>query len=154
MLHETYDVCAAEKGITEHYFTSAGDWWICEYDPDSGQAFGYARLANMPDYVEWGYIYLPELEEINAHIGLTPSDAFRMLLCRTVAEGRLPFEPLAPLPSLQLLIGTSVTAVQGQTPAGDPTENFNYEKALRLGCTWYMIAHRVNHKAYGPSHLE
>ncbi len=118
MLYETYDVCAAEKIITEHYFTSAGDWWICEYDPDSGQAFGYARLANMPNYVEWGCIYLSELEEINAHIGLTPSDAFRMLLRRTVTEDRLPFEPLVPLPSLQLLIGTRVTAVHGPNPGG------------------------------------
>ncbi len=118
MLYETDDVCAAKKIITEHYFTSAEDWWIYEYEPDSGQAFGYPRLVDMPDCAEWGYIYLPELEEINAHIGLTPSSAFRMLLRRTVTEDRLPFEPLVPLPSLQLLIGTSVTAVHGPNPGG------------------------------------
>ncbi len=37
-----------------------------------------------------------EAAAILAEIGLTPSDAFRMLLHRTVAEGRLPFEPLVP----------------------------------------------------------
>ncbi len=33
---------------------------------------------------------------ILAEIGLTPSDAFRMLLRRTVAERALPFAPLVP----------------------------------------------------------
>ncbi len=33
---------------------------------------------------------------ILAEIGLTPSDAFRMLLRRTVAEKALPFAPLVP----------------------------------------------------------
>jgi DNA-damage-inducible protein J len=37
-----------------------------------------------------------EAAAILAEIGLTPSDAFRMLLHRTVAEGGLPFEPLVP----------------------------------------------------------
>ena len=69
-LYDTEDTALAEKIITEHYFTSAGDWWICEYDPDSGRAFGYARLAAMPDCAEWGYIHLPELEEITTHNGL------------------------------------------------------------------------------------
>ncbi len=70
-LYETDEVQAAEKTITEHYFCATGDWWICEYDPDEGNAFGYARLAAMPDCAEWGYINLPELETVNAHDGLT-----------------------------------------------------------------------------------
>ncbi len=70
-LYDTDEVSAAEKIITEHYFCATGDWWICEYDPDEGQAFGYARLANMPDCTEWGYINLVELETVNGHDGLT-----------------------------------------------------------------------------------
>lgn len=37
-----------------------------------------------------------EATAILAEIGLTPSDAFRMLLRRTVAEKALPFAPLVP----------------------------------------------------------
>jgi hypothetical protein len=56
-----------DKMIYLKYFSAAGDWWIAELDPDSGMAFGYAHMA---DCAEWGEIYLPELEELNAHHGL------------------------------------------------------------------------------------
>lgn len=37
-----------------------------------------------------------EVKQEAAAIGLTPSDAFRMLLARNVEERVLPFEPLSP----------------------------------------------------------
>jgi DNA-damage-inducible protein J len=37
-----------------------------------------------------------EATEVLAAIGLTPSDAYRMLLARIVEEQALPFEPLVP----------------------------------------------------------
>lgn len=37
-----------------------------------------------------------EAADILAATGLTVSDAFRMMLVRTVAEQRLPFDPLVP----------------------------------------------------------
>jgi DNA-damage-inducible protein J len=37
-----------------------------------------------------------EATEILDAVGLTVSDAFRMMLVRTVAEKRLPFDPLVP----------------------------------------------------------
>ena len=37
-----------------------------------------------------------EATAVLAQIGLTPSDAFRMLMVRTVAEQALPFNPLVP----------------------------------------------------------
>jgi len=37
-----------------------------------------------------------EAADILAATGLTVSDAFRMMLVRTVAERRLPFDPLVP----------------------------------------------------------
>ena len=39
-----------------------------------------------------------EAADILAATGLTVSDAFRMMLVRTVAEKRLPFDPLVPDP--------------------------------------------------------
>jgi hypothetical protein len=31
-----------EKAFVAHYFTANADWYICEYDPTTGEAFGYA----------------------------------------------------------------------------------------------------------------
>lgn len=50
---------------------------------------------------------------ILAEIGLTPSDAFRMLLRRTVAERALPFEPLVPN-------SVTIAAMQEAELAGRP----------------------------------
>jgi DNA-damage-inducible protein J len=37
-----------------------------------------------------------DAEAVLSQIGLTPSDAFRMMMLRIVAEKKLPFEPLVP----------------------------------------------------------
>ncbi len=37
-----------------------------------------------------------DAEAVLGQIGLTPSDAFRMMMLRIVAEKKLPFEPLIP----------------------------------------------------------
>jgi Protein of unknown function (DUF2958) len=50
-----------------HYFLAGNDWWVTELDPDTGEAFGYARLAICPDQAEWGYSDLTELEQLRAH---------------------------------------------------------------------------------------
>ena len=47
-----------------HLFGPAGDWWITELDHDGITAFGYTRLASMPDCAELGYIHIPELQAI------------------------------------------------------------------------------------------
>jgi Protein of unknown function (DUF2958) len=61
-LYATDGVKAEKKTIHLHYFTGGCDWLIAELDPSTGQAFGWARL-NYPDG-EWGFIDLPELEQI------------------------------------------------------------------------------------------
>lgn len=40
-------------------------WFITEKDIDDtpGLCYGFARLYNMPEYAEWGSIYLPEIKE-------------------------------------------------------------------------------------------
>ena len=55
----------SSKDVTVHVklFDSRGKytWFITEYDPETGQAFGLVK----GDFVELGYISINELEEIN-----------------------------------------------------------------------------------------
>jgi len=59
----------AEKSIPLKYFAASGDWYIAEADFETGEAFGFTKLAVYPDG-EWGYIDLNELERLNVHRGL------------------------------------------------------------------------------------
>jgi len=40
-------------------------WFITEKDMDNtpGLCFCYARLYNMPEFAEWGSVYLPEVQK-------------------------------------------------------------------------------------------
>jgi len=58
-------VATADKVIHLHYFVRDCDWWVCEYDPATGTAFGYARLHGDDTNAEWGYVNLPELEALH-----------------------------------------------------------------------------------------
>ena len=51
-----------------HLFScySGWDWYITEYDPADGEAFGLVKGLE----TEWGYVYIPELEGINRAKGL------------------------------------------------------------------------------------
>jgi hypothetical protein len=62
-LYATDRIPVAEKMIVAHYFVGGCDWWITEYNPADGIAFGYACLGD-PTMAEWGYVSLVELEEI------------------------------------------------------------------------------------------
>ena len=66
----TDGIPVADKSIPLHYFCASGDWYIAEADFETGEAFGYAKLAAYPDGAEWGYIDLNELEQLNVHGGL------------------------------------------------------------------------------------
>lgn len=55
----------AEIPIVGHYFSPNADWYVAEYDAESGNAWGYVRFAHMPDGAEWGQFHLPELEQIH-----------------------------------------------------------------------------------------
>ena len=70
MLMTTTGTAMADKVIPLHYFCASGDWYIAEADFSTGEAFGYAKLAAMPEMAEWGYIDLNELEQLNVHHGL------------------------------------------------------------------------------------
>lgn len=65
-----------------HVFGPAGDWWITEVDEDGISAFGYVRLASMPDCAELGYIHIPELQSIADTFKANPSRNLRYLIER------------------------------------------------------------------------
>jgi hypothetical protein len=46
-LYGTEDTPTREKVLHAHYFAAACDWWIAEYDPATGEAFGYACLGDL-----------------------------------------------------------------------------------------------------------
>ena len=60
-------LCAQEEVegpvVYLHLFScvSGWDWYITEYDPATGEAFGLVKGFE----TEWGYVYIPELEGIN-----------------------------------------------------------------------------------------
>lgn len=63
-LYSTEDIPLGEKPLHAHYFVSGCDWYIAEFDPETGIAFGYADLGFGGG--EFGEIYLPELEAVVA----------------------------------------------------------------------------------------
>jgi len=64
-------VATAHKVIHLHYFVRDCDWWVCEYDPATGDAFGYARLHGDDTNAKWGYVNLPELEALHQQGSIT-----------------------------------------------------------------------------------
>jgi hypothetical protein len=71
-LYETENIPTEDKIVHLHYFCASGDWWITELGTgdDENLAFGYVKLAAMPECAEWGYIDMAELEELNVLNGL------------------------------------------------------------------------------------
>ena len=50
--------------VRAHYFVGGSDWWITEWDPATGEAFGFACLNGDTMNAELGYIDLRELEAV------------------------------------------------------------------------------------------
>src|SRR5437763_16878759 len=63
-VYATEHIPLDDKLLHLHYFTAACDWWIAEYDPESGRAFGYACLNGDARNAECGAIDLTELEAV------------------------------------------------------------------------------------------
>ncbi|MFJ4988681.1 hypothetical protein ACIP9H_33390 [Streptomyces sp. NPDC088732] len=66
VLYATDDIPAEHTTIHAHYFAAWGDWYVAEFDPATGEAFGWARVGNDDWVGEWGYIDLPALESFRA----------------------------------------------------------------------------------------
>jgi hypothetical protein len=63
-LYSTENTPLEQTVIAAHYFIGGNDWYIAEYDPETGTAFGYTCLNMDTDNAEWGYVSLPELEQV------------------------------------------------------------------------------------------
>ncbi len=95
-LYGTEPVPTGDKTIWLHYFAGPCDWWVAEYDPASGDAFGYACLGD-PDNAEWGYTNLADLEALHSPGGVTPGRPPGTVLPRLLVERDLDWTP-APSP--------------------------------------------------------
>lgn len=64
-LYATESTPAEDKVVCARLFAlaSAATWFIVEFDPEQGLAFGNADLGD-PTCTEWGYIDLRELESM------------------------------------------------------------------------------------------
>lgn len=58
---------AEDPMVYVHYFScvSGWDWWLIEYDPATGEAFGLVRGFA----AEWGYFSVAEMEGLNRSRG-------------------------------------------------------------------------------------
>jgi hypothetical protein len=72
-IYQTDDTDLAQKVLHLHYFGGPADWWLAEYDPESGLGFGYACLGD-PDCAEWGYVDLKELEPVSVGLVIVERD--------------------------------------------------------------------------------
>lgn len=61
---------------------------------------------------------------ILAEIGLTPSDAVRLLMTKVVKEGALPFEPFVPGPITEAAMRESLNAKPGSLESAATIEEF------------------------------
>lgn len=64
-LYATEPTPAEDKLIVARLFAlaSVATWYVAEYDPEQGLAFGYADLGD-PTCAEWGYVSIAELESL------------------------------------------------------------------------------------------
>jgi hypothetical protein len=69
-LYATDGVPLEHKTIYAHYFAAWGDWYVAEFDPATGRAFGWARVGADDYQGGWAYIDLPALESYRAKRGL------------------------------------------------------------------------------------
>ncbi|WP_328384361.1 AAA family ATPase (plasmid) [Micromonospora zamorensis] len=75
-LYDTAGIPSGDIVIYAHYFSSNSDYWIAEYDPRVGRAFGYACVNGDADGAEWGYSYLPELEAAGGGLNIVERDLY------------------------------------------------------------------------------
>lgn len=65
-----------EIPIQQHYFTRGGgaNWYVAEYDPATGHAWGYADLTGQSG--EWGSFDMVELEELRVGMTVIERDCY------------------------------------------------------------------------------
>jgi hypothetical protein len=63
-LYTTENTQLKDKLIYLHFFMTASDWYICEFDGED-IFWGYAVINNNFDMAEWGYISFKELRALS-----------------------------------------------------------------------------------------
>jgi len=68
---ETSELDAKDVKVPLKVFNpaGAGTWYITEYDPSTGEAFGYANISG-PEFAELGYIDMNELQNFRGRFGM------------------------------------------------------------------------------------
>jgi hypothetical protein len=66
-LYETEDVPMLDKVVHAHYFVGGSDWWVFEYDAQTGNALAFVCLGD-PQLAEVGYVNIPELEAVRVPV--------------------------------------------------------------------------------------
>ena len=109
-LYATERQPAEDKILHLHYFGGSTDVWLAEYDPATGEGFGYVKVGNSDD-AEWGYVSLPELERINhglviierdLHWSALPASQANLPGPRAPQRGAAPtVQPATPQPALR-----------------------------------------------------
>ncbi|MEN3308876.1 MAG: hypothetical protein V7603_5078 [Micromonosporaceae bacterium] len=107
-LYATEHQADGEKVLHLHYFAGGSDWWVAEYDPATGDAYGYACLGD-PDNAEWGNFNLVDLERVTAGVLVIERD--RHWTPVPAGESRLPGHR-APSPSRAPQPGEDETAAE------------------------------------------
>ncbi len=59
----------SDPTIYIHYFCMDCDWWVAEYDPETGRMFGFANRG-IPKFAKWTYFSIRELESVSVLGGL------------------------------------------------------------------------------------
>ncbi|RFU83639.1 hypothetical protein DY218_27415 [Streptomyces triticagri] len=101
-LHATDGQGLAHVTVQVHYFNASSDLWITEYDPATGEAFGFGMVGHSDSaHGDWGYFDLPtyeshaprrvgELFERDLHF--TPAAARDVLPDGAIRDGSTPDE--------------------------------------------------------------
>lgn len=115
-LYGTEDQPPAEKILYLHYFGGSIDYWLAEYDADTGRGFGYGSLGD-PQDAEWGYVDLTELEKVNAQRGLLIIERDLYWTPVPAGEANLPgHRAPQPVPAAAATADTAPAVSTGQAP--------------------------------------
>jgi hypothetical protein len=142
-LYGTEGQPAEDKTLCLHYFGGSHDIWLAEYDPATGEGFGYVSIGD-PDNAEWGYVSLPEVEQVNHGLVIIERDLHWTPV--TASQANLPGWR-APRPAAALTTApstappTAPSAVAAdviepdQHPDGDPGTNVEQVEATPTRAT-------------------
>lgn len=70
----------SDPTVFAHIYSTSGDWYITELDKEEEIAFGWVRLAAMPECAELGYFSITELDQMAEMFKQNPIKHWRLLI--------------------------------------------------------------------------